>query len=394
MTFAPAAHTPKAYRAGTHRTVSPAETLARLRPHLPAMGITRVANVTGLDHIGIPVFQACRPNARSLSVSQGKGLDADAARVSAIMESVETHHAENMRLPLAFGSAVDMARRHAVVDAAGLPHMPGSPYRRDLPLLWVAGDDWLQQQPVWVPYQCVHMNATPERLPDPRCFVGSSNGLASGNHRLEALSHALCELVERDARRDFEGLTAAQQLARRVDLASIDDADCRRALACFARADVAVAVWDLSGRIGLPVFDCLIVDAAEGSAMAQVPARGYGCHPLRAIALLRALTEAAQSRLTLIAGARDDIDPSLYQRACSRDNLRRLREEARAPATRAFAAAPSHDLDSFDGDVALELDLLRRAGLQSAVVFDLSLPGIPASVVRAVVPGLRQPLDD
>jgi len=383
----------KFHRSGTHRATAPAQTLTGIKPWLPALGITRVANVTGLDHIGIPVFQACRPNSRSLSVSQGKGLDADAARVSAIMESVEAHHAENMRLPLQLGSADEMARLHTVIDVDALPQVPGSPLRRHLQLLWVAGDDWLRRQPVWVPYQCVHMNATPERLLEPQCFVGSSNGLASGNHRLEAVSHALCELVERDARRDFEGLPAAARQALRVDLASVADADCRRALACFARADVAVAVWDISGRIGLPVFECLIVDAAEDAIMAQVPARGCGCHPLRAIALLRALTEAAQSRLTLIAGARDDIEPSLYPRACGRDNLRTLREQARAPATRPFSAAPSHDFDSFDDDVALELELLRRAGLGSAVVFDLSLPGIPASVVRAVVPGLRQPLD-
>ncbi|CAD5373295.1 YcaO domain-containing protein [Rubrivivax sp. A210] len=386
--------TPKLHRAGTHRAVPPAETLARMRPLLPALGITRVANVTGLDHIGIPVFQACRPNSRSLSVSQGKGLDADAARVSAIMESVEAHHAENMRLPLALGTAAEMARRHAVIDVDGLPREPGSPFHRQLPLLWVAGEDWLRQEPVWVPYQCVHMNATPARLLEPQCFAGSSNGLASGNHRLEAVSHALCELVERDARRTFEGQTAAEQQARRVDLASIDDADCRSALRRFARAEMAVAVWDLSGAIGLPVFECLIVDAAEDAAMAQVPARGSGCHPLRAIALLRALTEAAQSRVTLIAGARDDIRRSDYERACSRDNLRLLRDQAREPATRAFAAAPSHDFASFDEDVALALDLLRRAGLEQVAVLDLSLPGIPASVVRVVVPGLREPQED
>ena len=128
--------------------------------------------------------------------------------------------------------------------------------------------------------------------------------------------------------------------------------------------------------------------------MAQVPARGSGCHPLRAIALLRALTEAAQSRVTMIAGARDDIRRAHYQRACSRDNLEQLREHVRAPATRAFAAAPSHDLASFDEDLTLALGLLRRAGLEQVAVLDLSLPGIPASVVRVVVPGLGVPQED
>jgi ribosomal protein S12 methylthiotransferase accessory factor len=45
------AHASKGYKTGTHRLVSPAETLARVQPLLPKMGITRLANVTGLDTI-------------------------------------------------------------------------------------------------------------------------------------------------------------------------------------------------------------------------------------------------------------------------------------------------------------------------------------------------------
>src|ERR1700742_693684 len=90
----------KQYLAGTHRQVDPAHTLARVQPLLATMGITRVANVTGLDTIGIPVVMVCRPNARSLSVSQGKGLTLDAAKASGLMESIELYHAETITLPL------------------------------------------------------------------------------------------------------------------------------------------------------------------------------------------------------------------------------------------------------------------------------------------------------
>ena len=75
----------KRYRRGTHRTLSPAETLARFGIHARKLGITRLANVTGLDYLGIPVFMSIRPNSRSLSVSQGKGIDEDAAMASALM---------------------------------------------------------------------------------------------------------------------------------------------------------------------------------------------------------------------------------------------------------------------------------------------------------------------
>jgi YcaO-like protein with predicted kinase domain len=94
----------KAFRAGTHRTVPPEETLRRGWRLAPIMGITRIANVTGLDTVGVPVVMVCRPNARSLAVSQGKGLDLPAAKASGLMESIEVYHAETITLPLRLGS--------------------------------------------------------------------------------------------------------------------------------------------------------------------------------------------------------------------------------------------------------------------------------------------------
>ncbi|MHA1566275.1 MAG: hypothetical protein ACTSX7_13265, partial [Alphaproteobacteria bacterium] len=70
----------------TGRSVSPERTVSRVRPFLPAMGITRIANVTGLDTIGIPVVMVLRPNSRSVSVSQGKGFSLDDAKASGVME--------------------------------------------------------------------------------------------------------------------------------------------------------------------------------------------------------------------------------------------------------------------------------------------------------------------
>jgi len=68
--------------AGHASHTEPVETLERLLRIAPEMGISRVANITGLDEIGIPVAAAIRPNSRNISVSQGKGLDMVAAKVS------------------------------------------------------------------------------------------------------------------------------------------------------------------------------------------------------------------------------------------------------------------------------------------------------------------------
>ena len=111
----------KGWRLGSHRAVPPAETVARLRPLLPLMGITRLADVTGLDRIGVPVFQAIRPLSRSVSVSQGKGLSPDAARASALMEAVETWHAERIERPLRLARERDLAQAARVIDTGRLP---------------------------------------------------------------------------------------------------------------------------------------------------------------------------------------------------------------------------------------------------------------------------------
>ena len=383
-------HAAKRYKHGTHRQVSPSETLARVQPFLEKMGITRLANVTGLDTIGIPVVLACRPNSRSLAVSQGKGLDLDAAKASAVMETAETYHAENIILPLWLGTFRDLrARQQRVVDVDSIPRQPGSAYHSDLPLLWIEGEDWLQDDRVWVPFQLVHTVYTTSMRFDLQCFSCSSNGLASGNHLLEAASHAICEVIERDADARFSRLFEEEQETRRVDLATIDDPDCQDVLARYARAGIAVAVWDTTSEVGVASFRCLVTDRSEDPLRPVSPTMGMGCHPARHIALLRALTEAAQSRLTVISGARDDAPRQEYIVATEATNQDIMRRRALIEGARPFSETPTFDRDTFEEDVAWELGQLRRAGRDRVVLVDLTLPGIGLTVVRAVIPGME-----
>src|SRR5438045_3016271 len=112
---------PKGFRAGTHRIYAPEDTIRRVEPFSRQMQITRVADVTGLDNIGVPVAVACRPCSRSLSVSQGKGLTIAAAKASALMESIELYHAERIALPIKYNSFVDLVADHRLADVDALP---------------------------------------------------------------------------------------------------------------------------------------------------------------------------------------------------------------------------------------------------------------------------------
>jgi hypothetical protein len=64
---------PVTYAEGTHRVETPLDTLARIKPLFADMGITRVANITHLDRLGIPTWCAIRPICKQVQVSNGKG---------------------------------------------------------------------------------------------------------------------------------------------------------------------------------------------------------------------------------------------------------------------------------------------------------------------------------
>src|SRR5205807_972141 len=120
--------------------------------------------------------------------------------------------------------------------------------------------DLLRRERVWIPYELVHLDFTLPRPPGSGCFLSSSNGLASGNHLLEAISHAVCEVVERDADTLFHLRASEAQQAARIDLTTVDDPGCREVLEKCARAGIAVAAWETTSDVGIPAFQCLLLD--------------------------------------------------------------------------------------------------------------------------------------
>ena len=379
----------KGYTHDTHRLVDPAETVARVRRLAPAMGITRVANVTGLDTLQIPVVMVTRPNSRSLAVTQGKGLTLDAAKASGLMEAVESYHAERILKPLKLASYEELRFSHRVVDVSRLPQPANGAFHPERRLLWTEGHDLVSDRPVWVPYELVHTDYT---LPPPSgsgCFPATSNGLASGNHLLEATSHAITELVERDAS-TLWALGGTPATRRRLDLDTVEDPGCRSVLAAYERGGVEVCVWDTTTDVGIPAFECLIVPPSTGGLRDLYATSGHGCHPRREVALLRALTEAAQSRLTLISGARDDNPRGDYQRFGDPDELALYREQVAATVpTIHLDDVPSFDGATFAADVAWEVERLTAVGIEEVVIVDLTKPEFGLPVVRAVIPGLE-----
>lgn len=371
---------------GTHRACSPRATLAAHVPKMKTMGITRLADVTGLDVVGVPVYMAVRPNSRALAVSQGKGLDRDAAKASALMESIESWHAERIAAPLRHESYAALRRTARVVDVTRLALERGATLEPNTPRLWIEGHDLLAGAPAWVPFECVMTNfVRPGHAR--RTFITGSNGLASGNHLLEAVAHGLFEVIERDAATLWR-LSADERTRSRLDLATVEPPRCRAVLDQLRRAGLETVVWDATADTGVPTFVCRVMDRPDEVRWAlRGVFEGQGAHLSAEVAFLRAVTEAIQSRLTQIAGSRDDV--FAHADVGNPDNVRIALQSAwNTPAVRTFA---SGDLatETFEGDVAVLLAALERIGIDSAVVVDLTRPELGIPVVRVVVPGLE-----
>lgn len=378
----------KRYVDGTHRTLPPDETVARLASARVTCGVTRVADITGLDHVGIPVALACRPNSRSLSVSQGKGLTLDAARASALMETIESWHAERVVNPVVLARRVELDR--PVVPIGGLPQLAVSRYDDRLRLPWVEAFDTEAASATLVPFELVHLDMTIPLPEGSGCFPMSSNGLASGNHPAEACLHAVCEVIERDAFALWHHSDERRRGAMRVDVSSIASTVAADLIGRFVDAGLDVAVWDITSDVGVAAYRCAIVQSTVDPNRPLYPSSGLGCHPSREVALIRALTEAAQSRLTRIAGSRDDVPRSDYELSRHPDEVLRVASALRAePTDRSFDRAPDHQGPTLLGDLEWVLGRLDRAGFASALFVDLTDAELEIPVVKAIVPGLE-----
>ncbi len=331
-----------------------------------------------------------RPNSRSVSVAQGKGATLDAAKASGLMESVESYHAERISLPLMLGSFEDLRYGRQVVEVERLPHLTDSLYTPHTQILWIEGRNLMDESGVWVPYEMVHLDYT---LPLPTghgCFVPSSNGLASGKHIYEAMSHGICEVVERDSTTLWHLLDSDEQEMTRVNLDTVTDPVCRELLDKYRDAGVLVAVWETTSDVGVPAFLCRILQEAPPPYHDYRPASGMGCHPTAEIAMSRALTEAAQSRLTFISGARDDLWRSDYDSFLDPETHKIwLSYMEKSWEGRPFDKIMSHRGETFEDDIAWQLDRLRAVGVNQAVAVDLTKPEFGIPVVRMIIPGLE-----
>jgi ribosomal protein S12 methylthiotransferase accessory factor len=371
-----------AFVAGTHRTRRPAETWRLAGKLFGRCGISRVADVTGLDVLGIPTWVAVRPLASTLSVSQGKGATHVQAKVSASMEAIELWYAENAPTLERGPRAARAAELALPYDFAGLQRAARSLVTEATPLAWVPAGIIGQDRTALVPEACVTISSMASAQWSPPLLRVSSNGLASGNCAEEAALHALFELVERDSTADLGRRPAEDR--DYVDPSTVDDPGCAELIGRIREAGVWLELVDNTRDPGFPCYVAYLWSPEDPSVYS-----GSGCHSDPGVALSRAITEAAQSRLTVINGTRDDVRGSLYRShrwdttapVTPPDRVRGW-HEATARVAGSASAGPGEKLRATAGLVS------RRTG-QPVLSVALSAPDEPLAVVRVIAPGLR-----
>lgn len=363
---------------------APAELLRRLLPRLADLGITRLGDITGLDRIGIPVMQAVRPLSLSNSVAQGKGASPEMAALSAILEAAECCFAERLsHFEVTTATAASLAVDPEIFAHHLTPECPAS--WPDAEIAWIEAEDLLSSSPARVPLGLIHTAYVHPPARQDAWFQASTSGLAVAGTRHDAVLHGLLECVERDALARAQRSHGFFQRCR-IDPASIADQPLNELIDALRDAGLLVGLWRAPARGDVPVIWChLLEEDSLAGTLIPHPADGSAAGLDPAAAAVRAIREAAQSRLAAISGAREDITRLSYPRYPDWDMIeahrKLLREGPRPIRFDAMTGAPDKGEDW--------LAALIDRGLSSILVVDLDTEPLPdLAAVKVFVPDL------
>ncbi|NTI43201.1 YcaO-like family protein [Agrobacterium rhizogenes] len=371
------------------RVCAAEETFRRIEPCLAGHGVTRLGRLTALDRIGIPVWQAVSPNARSIVINNGKGITDLDAKVSAAMEALERTVAGAPAVKTVSARRQELLAKGQHADP--LPSLIASgqaDIADDEEIAWVEGHDLIADRNVWIPFGAVTLDRT---CRNPR-FWQSSDGLASGNMLTEAILHGLLERIERDAKELWDVSEPALRMDTCIEPASLADPLLNELLRKIAGADLTLKLFNMTSNVEIPAFAAFLgpVEISRAKYVRYLDVTmGCGAHPSSVRAAIRAVTEAAQSRLTFISGARDDIHPDDFTRKLP-ESIRRCFDAVAKPVARPDEAL-AHGAEAL---LHLTLERVHKAGINSAIAVSLGDPSLPFAVAKLVVPQLENPAGD
>lgn len=370
---------------GTVRSRSPAETLKAIQPIIKEAGITRLANVTHLDTLGIPVYTAIRPSAKSLSTSQGKGLQEELAKISAYMEAIEVFFAEEMPYDQPTPAQQVDEKNCLPLDELPMGLLQYQTQTKITPTLWSACQDLHSDDIIYVPSEFLKFDSS-QVTPENCFFTKNTTGLASGNCFKEAVCHALFEVIERHATYLYQQLPVSERKKLELHPTQINYDHAQQLLERIyhnfqgsQKSGLKFRFAYLPNPFNIPCFEAIVAEENPFRSLGQYS--GYGCHIHPGIAICRAITEAVQSRLTYIAGSRDDMLPKDFYRLWSK------LEVIDQPGELEIDFDPTLSLN-FESQLKVQLQALKNNHKSPVLAYEFTPPQYPISVVKVFIPRL------
>ena len=374
------------YFKGTHRIIPPEETLANNESKAKIAGITRIAEITDLDRIGLPVFSAIRPTAEdgAISVYGGKGISKNHAKASALMEGFERYSAEKQDCDETIIASVgEIGEKGEYIEPESLNL--ANKLDENLKLEWSISHDIISDKDYYIPSNAIYHPYIHDNNVS-SLFKSNTNGLASGNNLKEAILHGMFEVIERDAWSIFE---LTHKNCRQIDLDSVESSIVNDTLLKFENEGVKIKLMDLTADIEITT----IAASADDSVLKDpgLLTLGIGTHLNPEVAVLRALTEVAQSRATQIHGSREDTVRADFAREIGYERMKRInkyyfrQEDEKIN----LADIPDKSTSSITRDIEIVKNELISHDIEKILYTDLTRPELDVSVVRVVIPKME-----
>ncbi|WP_296795996.1 YcaO-related McrA-glycine thioamidation protein [uncultured Methanobrevibacter sp.] len=378
------------YFKGTHRIIPPSQTIENNEDKCKIAGITRITEITHLDRIGLPVFSAIRPTSQdgAISIYGGKGISVEHAKASAMMEGFERYSAEKQNENTVTGSISEIFTKGNVIDIETL-NLPKDFKKENIDSLnleWNICHDLISGEDYYVPSNAIYHPYVSNDNTVQSLFKSNTNGLASGNSLDEALLHGMFEVIERDAWSIFE---LTHKNSSQIDLDSIESDVVNDALLKFSENKINIKLMDLTADINVPTIaasadDTLLKDAG-------LLTLGIGTHLDPEVAILRALTEVAQSRATQIHGAREDTVRADFARTAGYERMKRINKHYFQEEDEKIALSDikNNSTDSITKDIDIVLNELKANEIEHVLYYDLTRPELDVNVVRVIIPTME-----
>ena len=395
------------------------ETLLNAQQIASKIGVTRIADITNLDRLNIPNFSAVLPGTEDyIWVYSGKGYTKIHAETSALMETIERYSSlpKFYNKPFVTGSISDLSGKFDVLHPDDVVEPLLFDYNNDMKMDFINGFDLINKTNILVPAHLALFQYSPKYPCVDPFSLQHTNGLASGNVMEEAICHALCEVIERDAISiaelrcsaipyhklhtistnlqfnkynvsiiDKSNFVDDTSIYPDVEIDECDFLPLKKLVKRFRNAGISLIIKDITSDLGIPTFIATSVEWISHDY--GYLAEGHGTHPDKRIAIIRAITEVSQTRAANIQGARDDLRKIKYNEHNTDDKF--IWQFNKSKNKINYSEIISFENKDILDDIELILLKLKENGIERAIVVDLTNPLTQIPVVRIIVPGLE-----